>query len=46
MPRFMLTDNRWLNLQKYLLKTGRVYNKPKHRITIEGILFRMRTGCP
>jgi len=24
----------------------RVYNKPSHRNTLEGILFRMRTGCP
>ncbi|KAA3490793.1 IS5 family transposase, partial [Vibrio mimicus] len=26
--------------------TGRVYNKPEHRMTFEGILFRMRTGVP
>lgn len=26
--------------------SGRVYNKPEHRMTFEGILFRMRTGCP
>ena len=24
----------------------RVYNKPTHRNTLEGILYRMRTGCP
>ena len=26
--------------------TGRIYNKPEHRMTFEGILFRMRTGIP
>lgn len=46
MPRIMLTDNQWINLQKRLLKTGRVYNKPEHKMTFEGILYRMRTGCP
>ena len=24
----------------------RVYDKPEHRNTMEGILYRMRTGCP
>jgi transposase len=27
-------------------ETGRVYNKPEHRLTVEGLLYRMRTGCP
>ena len=26
--------------------TGRIYNKPEHRMTFEGILFRLRTGIP
>ncbi len=26
--------------------TGRIYNKSEHRMTLEGILFRMRTGIP
>jgi len=26
--------------------TGRVYNKPEHRMTFDGIVFRMRTGIP
>ncbi|BDM62852.1 DDE transposase [Shewanella sp. NFH-SH190041] len=26
--------------------TGRIYNKSEHRMTFEGILFRMRTGIP
>lgn len=29
-----------------MLNSGRVYNKPGHRETLEGILYRMRTGCP
>jgi hypothetical protein len=26
--------------------TGRIYNKPEHRNTFEGILYRLRTGIP
>lgn len=29
-----------------MLNTGRVYNKPEHRNTLEGIVYRMRVGCP
>ncbi|WP_139016273.1 MULTISPECIES: transposase, partial [unclassified Pseudoalteromonas] len=25
---------------------GRIYNKPDHRKTLEGILYKMRTGIP
>ena len=46
MPRIMLTDKRWKKLLQVMMGTGRVYNKPKHRMTFEGILFRMRTGVP
>ena len=46
MPRIMLTDEYWLKLSRLLLETGRVYNKPEHRMTLEGILYRMRVGCP
>jgi transposase len=42
----MLTDSLWLKLSQLMLHSGRVYNKQKHRMTLEGILFRMRTGCP
>jgi len=42
----MLTDELWEKLSQFLLKSGRVYNKTEHRMTIEGILYRMRTGCP
>lgn len=46
MPRLMLTDERWEILYKAMLSSGRIYDKPAHRITMEGILYRMRTGLP
>ncbi len=46
MPRLMLTDEDWNKLSELMKQTGRVYNKPEHRMTLEGILYRMRTGCP
>jgi len=46
MPRTILTDEYWEKLLKLMLYTGRVYNKPEHRKTFEGILYRMRVGCP
>ncbi|OCG52861.1 hypothetical protein A9G38_05040 [Gilliamella sp. Imp1-1] len=42
----MLTDKRWEKLLQIMKNTGRVYNKSEHRMTFEGILFRMRTGIP
>ena len=45
MPRTMLTDEYWSTLSRLLLETGRVYTKPEHRMTLEGILYRMRVGC-
>lgn len=44
MPRKMLTDTAWEYLKEILHDTGRVYNKYEHRMTLEGILYRMRTG--
>ena len=46
MPRLMLTDKRWKVLYTAMLNTGRIYDKPEHRMTMEGILYRMRTGLP
>ena len=40
----MLTDKAWEALKQILKETGRVYNKYEHRNTLEGILYRMRTG--
>ena len=42
----MLTDKRWEKLLQVMMSTGRIYNKPEHRMTFEGILFRLRTGIP
>ena len=46
MPRTMLSDNAWEKLKQILKSSGRVYNKYEHRNTLEGILYRMRTGIP
>ncbi len=46
MPRTMLSDVSWESLAKLMKATGRVYNKCEHRLTLEGILYRMRTDCP
>lgn len=46
MPRLMLTDERWKILHRAMLNTGRIYDKPEHRMTVEGIIYRMRTGVP
>ena len=42
----MLTDSHWLKLKELMINSGRVYNKRDHRMTFEGILYRMRTGLP
>jgi len=42
----MLSDESWESLAKRMKDTGRVYNKREHRLTLEGIFYRMRTGCP
>ncbi|MFL7867032.1 transposase [bacterium 19CA03SA04] len=33
-------------ISRMMYLTGRIYNKSEHRMTLEGILFRMRTGIP
>jgi transposase len=45
MPRLMLTDELWSKLKAILLE-DRVYNQLEHRQTMEGILYRLRVGCP
>mgnify|MGYP003399043987 FL=1 len=45
MPRTMLKDEQWMKLKAILLQIG-IYLKPKLRLTVEGIIFRLRTGCP
>ncbi len=45
MIRLMLTDELWLKLRTIMRQHG-VYDKPGLRKTVEGILYRMRTGLP
>ncbi|SDZ05569.1 Putative transposase of IS4/5 family [Nitrosomonas sp. Nm33] len=45
MPRLMLTDEFWPKLEK-ILRQEAIYNKRNLRMTVEGMLYRMRVGCP
>ena len=45
MPRFILKDEMWSKLKDVMLG-HRIYDKEKLRLVTEGILYRMRTGCP
>ncbi len=45
MPRAKLTDEDWLKVLP-ILNEHRIYNKPDLRRTFEGILYRVRVGCP
>ena len=44
MPRLMLSDEFWSKLEKILLQEA-IYNKRNLRMTVEGMLYRMRVGC-
>ena len=44
MPRLMLTDEHWSKLRPIMLENG-MYDKRGLRLTVEGILYRMRVGC-
>ena len=45
MPRTMLSDDLWVRLHPVLIKMN-IYDKPNLRNTVEGILYRIRVGCP
>ncbi|WP_430229249.1 transposase, partial [Nitrosomonas communis] len=45
MPRKVLNDEYWSKLEKILLQES-IDNKRNLRMTVEGILYRMRVGCP
>ena len=45
MPRTMLKNEHWTRLRPILLELN-IYDKGNLRLTIEGILYHMRTGCP
>ena len=46
MPRLMLSDEFWSKLEKILLQETMIYNKRNLRMTVEGMLYRMRVDCP
>ena len=41
----MLSDEQWSKLRQIMRQNG-VYDKSCLRLTVEGILYRMRVGCP
>lgn len=45
MARLMLTDELWSKLRGIMHEHG-IYHKPCLRKTVEGVLYRMRVGCP
>jgi transposase len=45
MTRLMLTDEHWSKLRTIMRQHG-IYDKPNLRKIVEGILYRMRVGCP
>jgi len=44
MPRLLLSDGHCSKLEKILLQHA-IYNKRHLRMTVEGMLYRMRVGC-
>lgn len=45
MARLMLSDEFWSKLKAIMRQYG-VYDKPNLRVMVEGMLYRMRVGCP
>lgn len=45
MARLMLTDELWSKL-RIIMHQHDIYDKPNLRMMVEGMLYRMRTGCP
>ena len=45
MARLMLSDELWSKLKGIMLQ-HHIYNKPNLRMMVEGMLYRMRVGCP
>lgn len=45
MPRLLLSDEHWSKLREILLDKT-ICNKRDIRMTVKGMLYRMRTGCP
>ena len=45
MARLMLNNEKWPKLRSIMTK-NEIYDKPNLQLMVEGILYRMRTGCP
>ena len=45
MPRLMLADEYWSKLSTIFSQIN-IYNKPNLRLYVEGMLYRIRAGCP
>lgn len=45
MPRRLISDQQWLKLRDVLICCG-IYDKTGLRLTVEGILYKLRVGCP
>ncbi len=45
MVRLMLNNEKWSKFRDIMTK-NKIYDKPNLRLMVEGILYRMRTGCP
>ncbi|HGC5724997.1 TPA: IS5 family transposase [Legionella pneumophila] len=45
MARLMLNDELWSKLRAIMRQHG-IYDKPKLRRMVEGMLYRLRVGCP
>ena len=45
MPRLMLSDEHWSKL-RLIMRQAHIYDKPNLRLTVEGVLYRLRVGCP
>ncbi|MCK5894011.1 MAG: transposase [Endozoicomonadaceae bacterium] len=45
MPHFMLTDEYWSKLST-IFSQIKIYNKSNLRLVVEGMLYRIRVGCP
>ena len=41
----MLSDEQWSKL-RIIMHEHKIYDKPKLRRMVEGMLYRMRVGCP
>jgi transposase len=45
MVRLMLSDELWSKLRTIMRQHG-IYDKSNLRLMVEGMLYRMRVGCP